>query len=267
MALNPLLADHVRDGKEEAFLGRSSLNTPKWWRNCLEPTSEWSGRQHFWIWQSTVLTCWVSFGVSYAVTYLLIAGQPKPDLNDMLLNYFGTAIITPLLNWIIGGSLMTVEIMIGRVAVIDPRSLSWWPDESHSDHSEPFTGKRWWLTPSDIVLEPSYYPKSKTCGGCLLSFLQRLSAHLIRAIPWILMSITLTVPVMYGISILLYGQDNYNAYPQPQIMLSVQTLSISLLTMPLWTRIALANMGSKLVHDETYLDFINDIDPVGFNIA
>jgi hypothetical protein len=261
MAHNPLLSHH--DSKEESFLGRRSL-AEKWWHHCLEPTTEWSGKQYFWIWQNTVLTCWASFGVSYLVGYLLIT--ERQTLDDMLMNYVATAFMTPLLNWIIGGTLMSVEPLIGRVAVIDPRGLRWWPQELEA-HDEPFKGRRWWFTPSDLVLEPSYYRKTKTCGGCICSYLQRIAAHVCRALPWVVISITLSVPIMYGFSAIVYGSNDYNAYPQPQIMTAVQALLISLFTIPIWARIALANIGSKLVHDDSYVDFTNELDPTGFNVA
>jgi hypothetical protein len=72
---------------------------------------------------------------------------------------------------------------------------------------------------------------------------------------------------MYGFSAIVYGQDDYNAYPQPQIMTAVQACLISLFTIPIWARIVLANIGSKLVHDDSYVDFTNELDPTGFNVA
>lgn len=258
MAYNPLLTEEQDDQKEVSFL---SLNTPRWWRNCLEPTTEWNFNQRFWIWKSTILTCCVSFGVSYFIGYTMLSSKPKPTLDDMLLNFMATSLLTPLMNWLIGGTLMSGEVLMGQVAVIDPRELRWWPDEAE-DHIKPFTGIRWWFTPSDLILQPSYHKNPSTCLGYICSYLKRLIFHLFRSIPWIILAMVLMVPSMYVFSYFVFGQNNYNSYPQPQIMLSVQTLLISLIYTPIWARIVLANLGSKLVHDQSYVDFMVDLDAV-----
>lgn len=262
MSYNPLLSEVGADYNDS----KHSFDVPRWWKQCLEPTTEFTLRQKFWIWQNTVLTCWASFGVSYMAGYFLLANKPKPTLDDMLLNFIATAFLTPLLNWLIGCTLMSGEVLMGRVAVIDPRNISWWPKETEPQ-SIPYTGKRWWFTTSDTVLKPPYYPKTNNCCSFTVSYVQRLIMHISRALPWMVASIITTVPVFYVFSLLVYGQHNYNSYPQPQLMTGIQACIISLLTIPLWSRIVLANMGSKLVHDETYIDFTQDIDPTGDNVA
>ena len=199
--------------------------------------------------------------------YFLIANGPDPNLDDMLMNYFATAFMTPFLNWLVGGSFMTFEVLMGRVAVIDSRELPWWPRESQDSHDEVFVGRRWWMTPSDIVLKPSYYHQTHTWGEFFMSFLQRIGTHQLRSAPWIFFSIGITVPLFYVYSLLYYGNDGFNNFPQPQILTGIQAAIISLLTIPIWARIVLANLGSKMVHDGGYLDYMNEIDLTGDNIA
>lgn len=253
MSYSPLLA-----GGSGSDLKGEYEQPERWWKRCLEPTQELSGKQYFWIWQNTILTCWVTFGVSFLSGYLLIGFKPRPTLNDMLLNFFGTALLTPLLNWTIGTTLMSAEVLLGRVAVIDSRGLPWWPKEV--DHSIPFTGRRWWLCTSDTVLRPSYYPPTKNWAEFFVVYLQRLASHISRSLPWVIISIVISVPILYIFSLFMYGEVMYDAYPQPQLLTSVQAVGIALFTTPVWARMVLANLGSKLVHDDTYNDFMHDVD-------
>jgi len=69
-----------------------------------------------------------------------------------------------------------------------------------------------------------------------------------------------TVPVFYVFSKLVYGNVMLDDYPQPQLLTSIQAVIIALVTTPIWARMVLANMGSKLVNDESYLDFIHDLE-------
>lgn len=265
MSYSPLLAGG--DGRDPKN-GYQNLSTGRWWKRCLEPTTQLSGRQHFWIWQNTILTCWVTFGVSFLVGYLMISFKPTPSLNDMLMNFFGTALLTPTLNWLFCTTLMSGEVLLGRVAVIDSREVSWWPRESEP-HSVPFTGRRWWFTTSDLVLRPSYYPPTKSWGKFAAQYLRRFFIHISRSFPWVLASIGITVPIFYIFSLLMYGKVMLDSYPQPQLLTSIQAVVIALFTTPIWARIVLANLGSRLVHDDGYNDFIGDIDSpanTGYNV-
>mmetsp|Transcript_611 Transcript_611/g.1009 ORF Transcript_611/g.1009 Transcript_611/m.1009 type:complete len:273 (-) Transcript_611:120-938(-) len=253
MSYSPLLAgDNGRSTKDEW------QNTTRWWMRCLEPTVKISAKQRFWVWQNTVLTCWVTFGVSFLVGYLMLSYKPTPTLEDMLMNFIATALLTPILNWSIGTTLMSGEVLLGRVAVVDSRELPWWPKEVNP-HSVPFKGWRWWFTTSDLVLRPSYYPPTKTWCEFFQQYSRRLGCHVVRSAPWIVLS-QFTVPVFYVFSKLVYGNVMLDDYPQPQLLTSIQAVIIALVTTPIWARMVLANMGSKLVNDESYLDFIHDLE-------
>lgn len=253
MSYAPLLAgENGRDLKDEF------QNTSRWWMKCLEPTTKLTAKQYFWIWQNTVLTCWGTFGVSFLLGYLMLTYKPKPTLEDMLHYFISTAFLTPLLNWIICTTLMSGEVLLGRVAVVDSRELPWWPKEDQP-HSVPFKGWRWWFTTSDLVLRPSYYPPTKTWCEFFSLYAYRFGSHASRAIPWIFVS-QFTVVVFYVFSRLMYGNVMYDSYPQPQLLTSIQAVVIALFTTPIWARMVLANLGSKLVHDESYVDFMQDVE-------
>jgi hypothetical protein len=268
-AYNPLFApnDGIDDYTFSQPKHQFSVDKLRWWRRCLAPTKAFSCRQKFWMVQTTVVTVGASFGITFAAGCLMMANTRDPSMGKMLFNYTGTAILTPLLNWIISGSLMSMEAILGLVPVIDSREVSWWPREDMMSHGEPYKELRWWLVVSDLVLAPSYYPSTRTWNEFWGSYLNRFLAHVTRAVPWIIVSLLTTVPLFYLFSYYMYKDTGFNNYPQPEFLTAIQSGLITLLMYPIWTQIALVNIGSKLVHDPSYTDHMGGFDPSGERIA
>jgi hypothetical protein len=184
-----------------------------------------------------------SFGVTFGLTYLMMAGQPDPELVfDMYGGYLVTTILTTSLNWHIGNSLFLLKVLLGRVSPVDPSCLSWWPDASKS--SGYF---RWFLRTSDLVLCP---PTEN--GSPRPSFPTRLCNHWARMGVWILYGLVTIFPIYCILTgYVFWGSEGFNDFPQPQIAISIYASLVSATTIPIWVIITLGDTGSRLLEPKS----------------
>jgi preprotein translocase subunit SecE len=202
---------------------------------CLEPTSEWTSSQIRFVILQTVLTSIICFGVNFGLATLAMYGNEPPTLFQfpvpMTGNYAITIGLETTLNWFISGSLMTLDVVNGKVAPIDPQCIWFWPK----------TGSRteWMLNLGEIVAP--MYTNTSTCT--------KVNIHSHRLLPWILGLYLTLFPVCVGISYFCWGLDGYKVFPwQGEIITGVLGVIIAVITIPFWAMIALGSIGSRYLH-------------------
>jgi hypothetical protein len=209
-----------------------------WREKCLEPTDGITTKQYLWLLKHTALCSIICCGVNFAISYISFHGEEDPTLWFFPTPISGSFAVTIgielTLNWLINCPLMTLEVMKGQIAPIDPRSLPWWPTApSH----------RWWLNGSDLVIMPENNPT--------LTFSQRLKLHCTRGLPWGLLSFLLTWPLAVAVCWFIWGNDGYNDYPLPEILIAIFGVLLVLVTLPFWGLMILADLGGRLTDAAT----------------
>jgi hypothetical protein len=167
-------------------------------------------------------------------------GKPAPPFWEfptcMITSYLLTVILEVTVNWILNCSVMSLEVTWGKVAPLDSRSLSWWPKKDSTLY--------WYFICSDLVIAPAITPAP--------TYLQRISWHLRRCLPWMLYILLFLTPIFSGLTYLAYGNDNYNSFPQPQILVASFGVLVAVLTVPFWTIITLASIGDKIAAEREF---------------
>jgi hypothetical protein len=214
-----------------------------WREKCLKPTEGVTTKQYLWLLKHTVMCSIVCCGVNFAISYLSFHGEEDPTLWFFPTPISGSFAVTIgielTLNWLINCPVMTLEVIKGQIAPINPQSLRWWPKSP---------SRRWWLNGSDLVIPPENNPT--------LTFCQRLNLHCTRAIPWGLSSFFLTWPLAVAICWFIWGNDNYNDYPLPEILIALFGVLLVFVTLPFWGIMILADLGGRLT--DTTTDSLND---------
>lgn len=203
------------------------------YQKCKQPTKELNSAQKCWIAKHLVVTSLVVIGVNFGLTRLSMLDKPTPTLWDFPTPMAGTYAVTMLiqvtLNWMIGGSVMTLEVLRGEVEPLEKEAVAWWPAEART---------QWWLDMSDMTAPSNEHSH--------LSFCQRFVWSLCRVAPWHVYTFVLIWPICVAISWAVWGDDHYNAFPwQPEIMVAVLGVAINIVTLPIWGVIVLAVVGER----------------------
>lgn len=210
----------------------------KWRENCSEPTSEVTREQTLWLIRHTVTGSLVCAGVNFGISYLSFHGEEDPTLWYFPTPISGSFAVTLglelTLNWLINCTLMTHEVITGKIPAINPRNLWWWPKSPKY---------RWWLNGSDLILVPDKTPS--------MTFCQRLNQHSLRAIPWAVSSFFLTWPLSVFVCWIVWGNNNYNDYPLPEILIALYGVLLVFVTLPFWGLMVLADLGERLTDPTT----------------
>lgn len=205
----------------------------EWREGCSTPTREITREQALWLLKHTIVCSVVCAGVNFAISYLSFHGEEDPTLWYFPTPISGSFAVTLglelTLNWLINCPLMTLEVINGKVPPLDARDKWWWPKSPKY---------RWWLNGSDLVINPN---KNEP-----LSCMKRLNIHSTRAIPWGIASFFLTWPVSVFICWILWGNDHYNDYPLPEILIAVYGVLLVVVTLPFWGLMILADLGDRL---------------------
>jgi hypothetical protein len=205
-----------------------------WQKKCL-PLSPWTHSHTIWLIKHSFLCSLISAGINFSVCILTFKGEDDPTLW-----YFPTPIAGSLavtlglelgLNWIINNSVMTGDVIHGKIAAIQPIQFQkWWPKSDHF--------LRWWLNGSELVISPNCIPS--------LSFFQRIMNHTYRAFPWGIFAFIITWPISVFICWIFWGNNGYNDFPLPQAIIAVYGMFLALVTVPLWGVMILADLGERL---------------------
>lgn len=204
-----------------------------WKEKCLLPTNRITREQYLWLIKHTIVCSIVCAGVNFAISYLSFHGEENPTLW-----YFPTPISGSLavtlglelsLNWLINCPLMTLEVINGKVSPLIAKDMWWWPTSPKY---------RWWLNGSELVINSTQIVP--------VSCLKRFRIHSTRAIPWGIFSFFLTWPLSVFICWIIWGNDHYNDYPLPEILISVYGVILVWVTIPFWGLMILADLGERL---------------------
>ncbi len=153
------------------------------------------------------------------------------------------------MSWLINGIVMTLEIRDGKIPPLDPSCVPWWPKEGLSSSAIVYYSNM-----TELILPPSRVEiklnSSSTDKPAWSAFFSRLFYSQLRSAPWmVLIGLTL-LPVFTVITFALYGLDEYNGFPQPEILVGIFGVLIVLLTAPFWTINTLAYVGYRLLDDK-----------------
>ena len=138
------------------------------------------------------------------------------------------------INYILGGILMTKEIVSGDIAPLDPKCVWFWPADKTSY-------KIWWLDIGELGA-PSLGRVVTTPRSCC----SRFTNSLVRAGPWILLAMAVCLPSFLLLTYLLWGNGSYDRFPyHPEFVIAILGSFIAIVTQPLFALNALGNVGSK----------------------
>jgi hypothetical protein len=213
------------------------LASDAWNAKCLPVSSEWSRWQKFWVVLQTLLCMITCFGVNFALSYLSFKGEDDPTLwkfpTPMSGSYAVTIFFEMNINWILTTSIMTWDVLQGKVAPISPSAIYGWPKEG--------SALRWWFNASDLVI-PSPLQDGQS-GSCC----NRFVTHMKRNTPWMIYAFLATWPISVLFSWLIWGTNGYNDYPLPELLIGGLGSLIALLTIPLWAVLILGDLGDRLL--------------------
>ena len=220
----------VRQGDQKNPLVR--LNS-----KCLKPTKEWSCYQISWVVLQTIVTSSTVFGINFGLTLLSFTGK-EVSLFQFPIPMTGTYAIvilaTTSANWLISGSLMSLDVVQGRVAPLDPSCFYYWPKKESNWHK--FTQI------SELVCP----------GASNSSFRGRLISHAYKVLPWIAMLFVTLFPISIIISSSVWGDHGYHIFNlQPEIITAVVAVFSVLLTIPFWAIFALGNLGERYLAEHS----------------
>jgi hypothetical protein len=236
-AFDPLIRNDDKEGGENA-----------WYEKCQVPTDRITSEQWYWIMKHTVVSSMVCFGVNFALCTLSFYNKDDPTMWDFPTTVAGafalTVVIETTLNWFINGVVMTLEVKHGKVPPLNPRALWWWPKSENM---------LWYCNISDLVI-----PRSRELHSLISpeknkkppSFLWRFYCTHLRSLPWMAYTGLTLLPLFTFVTWLLYGDDNYNDFPQPEILDSIFGVLLALMTIPIWAVMTLAYVGSRLLEDK-----------------
>ena len=145
-----------------------------------------------------------------------------------------------LLNYIIMGSLMTLDVLNGFVPPLHPAALpfctAFW--KLHV----------WWFNTSDLALAPARedHEQPTPCK-------KRCRDHCTRALPWVLYTFVLLWPAFIVYTEARWGNDDYNDFPIPQRLSALFGAAVVVVTAPFWAVITLVHIGARVLHETTTL--------------
>ena len=227
--INPLTDEFVTRqsmGVSQRVEKKSRLNA-----KCLVPTNEWSWYQISWVVLQTLITSTTVFGINFGLTLLSFTGK-EVSLFQFPIPMTGTYAIaimaTTFANWFISGSLMSLDVINGRVAPLDPKCLYYWP-----------TVESYWRKFTQI--SEFVCPSAEN-----LSARRRIYFHALKVLPWIIMLLVTLFPILIIISFCVWGNNGYHIFNlQPEIITGVSAVFSVLITIPIWAIFALANVGER----------------------
>lgn len=209
------------------------MTNNKWRTTCLEPVKEITSAHYCWLIKHTILCSIICCGVNFAISYLSFHGEDDPTLWYFPTPISGSFAVTLglelTLNWLINCPLMTGEIITGKIAPIDPQHFKWWPTSKST---------LWWLNGSELVIQNDDTRSE--------SFLHRLHNHLNRLIPWSVSSFFLTWPVSVFICWIVWGNNGYNDYPLPELLIAIYGVFLVVVTLPFWGLMILCDLGARI---------------------
>lgn len=202
-----------------------SLESDSWTSKCLSAEIRITTLQLVWIIKHTLISSCICFGACFGLCTLVFAGNPNPSLwrfpTPIAGTYAVTLCVEIVLNWFISGSLMTFEIIHGKVAPL------------HSSFGQCIPDLVWYSKITELVLSSD------------LTWSRRFFNSGIRCIPWIgIIGLTL-LPVFTLCTWLLYGNDHYSSFPQPEFLVSVFGALVALFTIPFWAIFTLIDVGRE----------------------
>jgi len=204
------------------------------WSASTKPVTEkWTAIQIAWVLLQCVTSTGLCFGINYGIGVGMYRDQPPPKLFEFPLpiagHYGVLCILQTLINWPLMGSLMTFDVMNGLVPPINPATaLPWWPTK----------GSSWefWFKTSDLILRPQMPA----------SWYQRISWTFTRSIPTLLLCFFLLWPIFTGVSWSIWGDTNYNSFPQPAYMTATFSGAMAILSTPFMAIVTLASLGERI---------------------
>jgi hypothetical protein len=201
----------------------------EWFAKCLEPTEEVTSAQAIWVTTHTIIASILCFGVNFAVCVLTFKGKDDPKMWDFPTPIWGTYAITIFLeitlNYFINGYLFTLDVKNGKVAPLLPSAIWWYPESDYW---------RWWLDLGGLCLPMT----SRNSSFCWQVFYMHL-----RSLVWMGYAFLVLLPGSIAITYALYGEDNYNDFPQPQILVGLFGVLLALFTIPIWALMSLVQVG------------------------
>ena len=214
------------------FLGAVDYKRQRPPESCLKPTSQWSRDQRYFLIENTIITSIICFGVNFGLATVAMYSNEPPTLFQFPIPMCGNFAITIglelTMNWWISNTLMSRDVLSGKVAPLNPQCIFFWPRRGSS--------AEWWLNCTEVALP--------TIAGSPLC--PRMKSHASRVLPWIALFMLTLLPISTGVSYLVWGLDNYKSFPwQGEIMTGVLGVVIVLFTIPFWATMVLGSIGLK----------------------
>ena len=197
-------------------------------KSTIKPVSStWTTRQIIWIVVQGLGAGGICFGVIYGIGIAVYSKNPPPTLWYFpipIAGDFGVmCILLTLANFFICGILQTFDVLQGLVEPLDPAVIFFWPSSDSQ--------LLWWTNTTDLLISEQ-------------NFSQRFVWTLTRSIPWMLYTFAVLWPLFTGFSYYIWGNNNYNSFPQPQFMSATFGGSAAIITVPVWAVLTLGSMGS-----------------------
>ena len=213
------------------------------WRKCKHPTPIWTSRHSFYfIIFGTIIPTAVCFAVNFGVACAVFMGKPSPTLWSFPIpiagNYFAIIAVQTIINFPLAGSLVQFDILNGLSVSLLP---AFWPSFPDLEDSN-FLG--WFLQPPELLIAPRD-DVDKPLSKRLIDTFKRIGF-------WIVICFTVLWPLFTGITYAIWGDSNYNSFPQPEYMSAVLGGLLALLTCPMWAILVKISMG-KRIHEERAL--------------
>ena len=213
------------------------------WRKCKHPTPVWTNRHSFYfIVFGTIIPTAVCFAVNFGVACAVFMGKPSPTLWSFPIpiagNYFAIIAVQTIINFPLAGSLVQFDILNGLSVSLLP---AFWPSFPDIE-DKTFLG--WFLQPPELLIAPR--------NDVDKSFKKRLIDTFQRIGFWIVICFVALWPIFTGVTYAIWGDSDYNSYPQPEFMSAVLGGFLALLTCPMWAILVKISMG-KRIHEERAL--------------
>lgn len=211
----------------------------RWWKKALEPTSTFTSAQINWILIQSIVSSAICFGVNFALCTSAFYGKPDPIFfefpESLVTSYALTVVLEITLNWFISCSVMSIEVLQGKVAPLSPTAVFWWPKEEGSTF-------KWFLDTTALVIQTDP-PTSKW---------QRLWNHIKRGIPWHIYSFAISFPLFCGLTYVFCGNRGYNDFPIPEYLVGMFGVLLVITTGPIWAVMTLTTIGERMIKDNAY---------------
>ena len=166
--------------------------------------------------------------------------------------------------YVLDGTLVLIDMWNGLIEPIHPKntSIQWfWPKsklrkENNSSNTANLSDSvekenynkvkmydlHWWFRPAELLIKPESLLER--------SLRSKIYISCVRSVPWILAGFFITWPVFVGVSYAIWGNDNYNSYPQPQWMSATYGGIMMLLTNPWMALMTMIYMGERVCREK-----------------